>query len=230
MPTVQDLGAATATAVVDPMTWAPLSAGLVFGVTGLDESLSDWATDHRPIFASADRAAGISDVLRAGLLAGAAASSVLAPAPPTGAGGSALAARLTANLLAYGTTRMSVDGLKAAVGRERPNRENDRSLPSGHAGIAFNAAALIERNFAHAALSPRDRRAMRLGAYGLAGTTAWARLEAGKHFPSDVLVGAALGNFLARFWSRAVSGPRSRPPWAIEADSDRLVVRLGGSL
>jgi membrane-associated phospholipid phosphatase len=28
---------------------------------------------------------------------------------------------------------------------------------------------------------------------------AWARVEGEKHYPTDVLVGAALGNFLTRF-------------------------------
>ena len=228
--TVRELGAASAAAAMHPLTWAPLSAGLVFGTTGLDESLSDWATDRRPIFQSADRAAGFSDVLRGGLLAGSAASSLLAPLPPADGGRSVIAARLAANLLAYGTTRASVDGLKAAIDRDRPNREDDRSLPSGHAGTAFNAAASIELNLAHADLSPGDGLAMRFGAYGLAGTTAWARLEAGKHFPSDVLVGAALGNFLARFFLDALSGPRTPPPVTIDVDPDRLVVSLGRSL
>jgi len=33
----------------------------------------------------------------------------------------------------------------------------------------------------------------------MASGTAWARVEAGVHYPSDVLAGAALGNFLTAF-------------------------------
>jgi hypothetical protein len=31
------------------------------------------------------------------------------------------------------------------------------------------------------------------------GLVAWARIEAGEHFPSDVLAGAAIGNFVTAF-------------------------------
>ena len=37
------------------------------------------------------------------------------------------------------------------------------------------------------------------GLYGTAAATGWARVEAGKHYPSDVLAGYAIGSFLARF-------------------------------
>jgi membrane-associated phospholipid phosphatase len=40
----------------------------------------------------------------------------------------------------------------------------------------------------------------------LAAGTAWARVEAQKHFPSDILAGAALGNFVASFVHDAFLG------------------------
>jgi hypothetical protein len=36
----------------------------------------------------------------------------------------------------------------------------------------------------------------------LAAGTAWARVEAGQHYPADVLAGVALGRFLGDFMSR----------------------------
>ena len=68
--------------------------------------------------------------------------------------------------------------------------------------------------------------AARVGLYGLAGTTAWARIEAEKHFPSDVLAGAALGNFFARFFYGAFVGFSSEPPLTVEASADRIAFRL----
>jgi membrane-associated phospholipid phosphatase len=35
--------------------------------------------------------------------------------------------------------------------------------------------------------------------YSAAAATAWARVEANKHYPSDVLAGAAIGHFLTAF-------------------------------
>ncbi len=40
--------------------------------------------------------------------------------------------------------------------------------------------------------------------------TAWARVEGGKHYPSDVLFGAALGNFVAIFVRDAFLPAESR--------------------
>ncbi len=46
----------------------------------------------------------------------------------------------------------------------------------------------------------------------LAWGTAWARVEGGRHYPSDVLFGAALGNFVAIFVRNAFlpANPKTR--------------------
>ena len=43
------------------------------------------------------------------------------------------------------------------------------------------------------------RRASNVALHTLGYATAWARVEADRHFPSDVLAGVALGNFVAEF-------------------------------
>lgn len=67
------------------------------------------------------------------------------------------------------------------------------SFFSGHAASAFAAAALLSTVYAdvHGRSSTSDL----LWGSGLsvAAFTAWARVKAGKHFPSDVLAGAAVG-------------------------------------
>lgn len=81
------------------------------------------------------------------------------------------------------------EGLKALVGRHRPEGSSDTaSFPSGHTAMAFCAATLIERN-----CGPK----VGLLAYGVATVTGLSRIEAGKHFPSDVLAGAAIGTLIA---------------------------------
>jgi hypothetical protein len=42
-----------------------------------------------------------------------------------------------------------------------------------------------------------------VGLHALTIGTAWARVEAGAHFPADTLVGMALGNFVSRFFDEA---------------------------
>ena len=62
--------------------------------------------------------------------------------------------------------------------------QGTHSFPSGHSAAAFTSATLIERNSGPLAGVP---------AYALAGFTAFERVEAGRHYPSDVLAGAAIG-------------------------------------
>ena len=52
---------------------------------------------------------------------------------------------------------------------------------------------------------------MKVGFYGMAGGTAWARVEAEKHHATDVLVGYALGHFVARCMHNAFLQPRATP-------------------
>jgi membrane-associated phospholipid phosphatase len=84
---------------------------------------------------------------------------------------------------AYGLSLGVATLLKATVPRNRPD-DTGNSFPSGHATAAFTAATLAWRNSGPWAGVP---------AYGLAAATAFSRVEAGRHFPSDVLAGAALG-------------------------------------
>jgi membrane-associated phospholipid phosphatase len=47
---------------------------------------------------------------------------------------------------------------------------------------------------------------LQIGNLLLATGVGWSRVEAGKHFPSDVLAGAALGHFLSAFIHDAFMG------------------------
>lgn len=59
------------------------------------------------------------------------------------------------------------------------------SFPSGHSAVAFA--------FAHVVASRYPGWKVKLGVYGLAAATAFARVAGREHFPSDVLVGGAIG-------------------------------------
>ena len=89
--------------------------------------------------------------------------------------------------------------LKQAVGRERPDGSNNNSFPSGHSTGAFSCAALGGQNVKALSLPQWQEYTLRGGFLVMATGTAWARVEAKKHYPSDVLAGAALGNFVSRF-------------------------------
>jgi len=111
-------------------------------------------------------------------------------------GGKATAASLEAAAWTLALTEVS----KTIVGRKRPvlytedapqyvNRgESLRSMPSGHASVAFAVATsywLMTRG--------RDNRWPAYAAGAAAATIGVLRVTSGRHFPSDVIVGAALG-------------------------------------
>lgn len=92
--------------------------------------------------------------------------------------------------------------VKSLGGRNRPFAADDPYLwtgpfsgndafPSGHTARAFAVATVVSAYFP-------DNFWVGFGAYGLATLTASGRLLNSKHWPSDVLAGAALGYFVGR--------------------------------
>ena len=81
------------------------------------------------------------------------------------------------------------EGLKYAVGRERPNHMGDPSFPSGHAAITFATATVIERHLGWKMAG--------LG-YAIAAYVATSRLHDNVHYASDVVFGAAIGTISGR--------------------------------
>jgi membrane-associated phospholipid phosphatase len=189
-------------AALEPRTWVPVAGALLLQVDDLDSRISNWAWKRTPIGGSPDGAARLSDRL---LLASAAAYWLtvgLAPAGDQEGGWLAVRAkRAGVGIVATALTQSATDGLKASTGRLRPDRSNRQSLPSGHSSQVG----------AFSALSGRNAPSLDVPFYALAVACAWSRVEAGKHYPSDVLVGLALGHYLAAFVNDSVMrGNRQR--------------------
>ena len=106
-------------------------------------------------------------------------------------------------LVAVGVTDLESLGLKNAAGRERPNGQDDQSMPSSHTSRSAVFTTLAERNVQALALSDTARSILDFGLDALTYGTAWARVESGYHFPSDTLVGMAIGNFNGAFFNDA---------------------------
>jgi undecaprenyl-diphosphatase len=120
---------------------------------------------------------------------------VLAGAAVVGwlAGGAARAATVEV-AVALAPVNLAVEGLKYACARSRPDGERKRSnsaFPSSHAANAFAVATVLSRRW------PRGAPL----AFALAAWVGWSRLYLNRHWPSDVLAGAALGAALA--WAAA---------------------------
>ena len=98
------------------------------------------------------------------------------------------------------------EALKLAFGRARPNAPNagsfaagGASFPSEHAAAAWSVATVLADEY--------PGRLTKLLAYGTATGIGLARVGAREHFPSDVVVGSAVGYLIGRYVYRAHHNP-----------------------
>jgi membrane-associated phospholipid phosphatase len=178
---------------------------------GFDPDEISWEVDRRIVGQTDLGADAASDVTRNLAIA---MPFVLATATlPSGGRWSGLVRRslvyLETALISTGVTTLG----KESIGRARPyaylpesERPEEpsydvtqdrtfRSMPSGHAATAWTAASLAttEHLLTRPHASTYERMAVGFLGGGLAGATAALRVEAGQHFPSDVVAGSAIG-------------------------------------
>jgi len=157
-------------------------------LVGLDRGVLGWNS-------SLGRAG--SHVLLVGVAGAAVLASVTGLEPARARGNAVVLAQ------ALSWTSAVTEVLKVGVHRARPalyksgapaaaaDPDNRKSFPSGHASVAFAAATAYATLAARQHLPHARRNAilLYLGAVGVS----YARVAGGKHFPTDVAAGAALG-------------------------------------
>lgn len=97
-------------------------------------------------------------------------------------------------------TQVLTYGIKLAAQRERPDKSDGYSFPSGHASVTFASATVLQRHLGWRAAVPT---------YSVASYVAISRLHENRHFLSDVTFGAALGIVSGRTVTR-----HGRNTWA----------------
>jgi membrane-associated phospholipid phosphatase len=194
-------------AASDPWVWAPLAGAAALQVGNFDHRLSNWGRTRDPVFGSEANATLWSDRLRSASVGADIATVLFAPSGDVG--GAWLLDKAKGYLvdLAAATTAIeSTTLLQHGVSRERPNRANDHSFPSDHAAASSVYTRLATMNLQEIPMSAGARDALGASLHALSFATAWARVEGGWHYPSDTLVGMAIGNFCAEFFSDAFMG------------------------
>ncbi len=177
---------------MDSATIALIGA-LAIHFGGVDQKISDDLTKSYPISGSAEQARDYSDwgvnaTNAAWLISGAIYDPVALPFQYVG--------DKARGALTVGWKRQS--------NRLRPDKSDRLSFPSGHSARASYRA--------HSAINNLDGRYPMIDAALLAtaAATAFFRVESGRHYPTDVLVGYALGDYMAKAIDSGVSFAFSR--------------------
>ena len=91
------------------------------------------------------------------------------------------------------TATVIVQPMKRIIGRERPNKSDFHSFPSGHTSTAFVAAEFLHQEFGHYS------HWISIAGYVTAATTGYLRMYNNEHWLGDVLAGAAIGMASTKF-------------------------------
>lgn len=94
-------------------------------------------------------------------------------------------------------SQVLVQGLKVSIRRERPDKSNNLSFPSGHAASAFATAGVLHKHYGWKVGVP---------AYAFGSYVALARMSWNRHHATDVVMGAGLGLASARTVTMNVAG------------------------
>jgi membrane-associated phospholipid phosphatase len=163
---------------------AAIGGGLAAGVHPVDTTLNERLLSHDTLVTNIWKPGHIvgNDFVQMGLAVSTFAYGRLTDAPKASHFGTDL---LRAQIIAGVLTQ----GLKYAVGRERPNHTGDPAFPSGHAALTFATATVIERHLGWKMAG--------LG-YAVAAYVSTSRLHDNVHYASDVVFGAAVGTISGR--------------------------------
>lgn len=104
-------------------------------------------------------------------------------------------------LQSFASTVVITQALKYGINRDRPNG-GSQSFPSGHTSAAFHGAAFIHARYGLSDAIP---------AYIGAAFVGYSRIEANKHYNSDVFAGALIGGISAFYFSDTYSGMSIQP-------------------
>ncbi|MGI9291033.1 MAG: phosphatase PAP2 family protein [Gammaproteobacteria bacterium] len=205
------LGEAAYESARKPTVWVPLiGAGLV-QFDDMDEKLSKWGRRENPIFNNQENADDWSDDLQS-LTWDTSQLTLLLVDEPWGE----RVGDWAVMVVSRETTSTITRKIKNTAERDRPLDQNDESFPSGHTSRTAMAATFGKANLrraGHGRWAP---------VYDVAAVmTGWARVEAGKHYPSDVMVGWSIGNFIG---NTAVLAFFEDPTISVDAEvsEDRL--------
>ena len=195
----------------DPNVWGTLLSATVLQINNYDEDLSDRLREDTPLFGSAEVAGDASDDLRDSTELAYITTALLTPGPEsTGDWFLSKAKLLGSEWLTVEMGRLATEEIKSATGRERPNSRDSESFTSGHVSAAATQAEMANINIEYLPINETSKQALGFTVDSFAALTGWARVEAGEHYPSDVLAGWAFSRFLSRISQEFIDPERDQ--------------------
>ena len=194
-------------AITAPETWIPLSGAFLIYATNNDYKIANWASNYNPVFGSQANADNFSDYSLYFSRMAYYSSVILTP------GGDNIdvwmVSKLKGAAIGLASTQFnehSVRYIKHEGERLRPDRSDYLSFPSGHVSKVAVHNMLTLRNLENTSFCSCTKMGLHIGISSITFANAWARIEANRHYPTDVLIGAAIGNFLGSFIHDAFIG------------------------
>jgi hypothetical protein len=194
-------------AFFDLETLVPAAGAAVFTIDNYDRKVSDWARKHTPIFGSNKAAENAYTPLETSLKYE---WLVTVFATPSGENPKDIVLSKVKGWAVGWAAQQAASGTASFIndqtGRIRPDGSDNRSFPSSGSTNAFTYSTLANRNLDSIPVPQEVKVPLKIANIFLATTVAWSRIEAGKHYPSDVLIGAALGHFITALMYDAFMG------------------------
>jgi len=216
------VGNAALDAVIAPETWVPVVGAAVLQVDHMDKRLSHYATSNTPVFGSQDAARSAGHLCKQASQLAYVVTMVATPSGDTPEDWAISKLKgFTVGGAAIASTSGATGFLKNTTKRTRPDGSDNKSFPSATTSRASVNATLASRNLDSLPFDDGSRTAFRVGLFTLTAATGWARVEAEGHYPSDVLVGAAIGHFFAVFFNNAFLGLNNPHDIALEVEPSR---------
>lgn len=214
-PGLKKVGRSALDALTSPMFYVPAAAALLLQIDQADRRISDWAMEHTPVFGSMRGAEQRSEDIRS-------ASSYLfylsVLATPGGNEPVPWAVSKAKGALvqqsAVSVNHFLVNTVKDATNHKRPDRVDDRSFPSSRTANVTAFTSLASRNVSVMNLPGQVKTAFKAVLYTAPFVTAWARVEAGAHYPADALAGISQGYFVTTLINDSLMGLDRRPAGA----------------
>lgn len=206
------LGRSASDAVTSPAFYIPAAAALLLQIEHADSRISDWAREHTPVYGSNGKAEERSNDIRSIVAYAMYLTMLAAPSGnepiPWGI------AKVKGALVQYGAvgvSHMLISGLKDVTGRERPNGFDDRSFPAGKTPSATAFAVISSRNIDTLNMPKPAKTTLNVGLCATLAALGWSQIEAGSHYPADVLAGVSLAYFVTAFINDACMGLDNEP-------------------